>query len=125
MVKKMGCFLHGCDYNPEQWLDRPGILAQDIEYMKEAGINEVTLGIFSWACYEREDGVYTFEWMDKIMDSMYENGIHVILATPSAGKPPWLVKKYPQVMRTREDRVRLQYGDRENQCNSSEVFREK
>jgi len=121
----MGYFLHGCDYNPDQWLDRPEILALDIEYMKEAGINEVTLGIFSWASYEREDGVYTFDWMDKIMDSMYENGIHVILATPSAGKPPWLVKKYPQVMRVREDRVRLRYGDRENQCNSSEIFREK
>jgi len=125
MVRKMGCFLHGCDYNPDQWLDRPEILSQDIEYMKEAGINEVTLGIFSWACYEREEGVYTFDWMDKIMDSMYENGIHVILATPSAGKPPWLAKKYPQVMRVREDRVRLRYGDRENQCNSSEIFREK
>lgn len=121
----MGLFLHGCDYNPDQWLNRPEILSQDIEYMKEAGINEVTIGIFSWACFEPEEGVYEFEWMDKIMDSMHENGIQVILATPSAARPAWLAKKYPEVMRVREDRVRLTYGDRENQCNSSEVFREK
>ena len=25
--------LHGGDYNPEQWLDRPDILAKDVELM--------------------------------------------------------------------------------------------
>ena len=39
--------LHGGDYNPEQWLDRPDILAQDIELMKKAHVNTVTLGVFS------------------------------------------------------------------------------
>lgn len=56
---------------------------------------------------------------------MYENGIHVVLATPSGGKPPWMGKKYPEVMRMNVHRVRLHYGERENQCNSSAVFREK
>lgn len=121
----MDYFLHGCDYNPDQWLDRPEILAEDIRLMKKAGINEVTVGVFSWSSYEREEGVYTFDWLDRIMDSMYENGIHVILATPSGAKPPWMVKKYPETMRMREDRVRLLYGDRENQCNSSEIYRGK
>lgn len=40
-------FIYGGDYNPEQWLAMPEILEQDIEYMKEAHINEVTLGVFS------------------------------------------------------------------------------
>ncbi|MDO5520843.1 MAG: beta-galactosidase, partial [bacterium] len=121
----MGSFLHGGDYNPEQWLDRPEILKEDIRLMKKAGINEVTLGVFSWACYEPEEGVYTFTWLDEIMDSMYENGILVILATPSGAKPPWMVKKYPEIMRVNEKRERLLYGDRENHCNSSKIYREK
>ena len=51
--------------------------------------------------------MYTFEWLDEVMDSMYKNGIYVILATPSAGKPPWLIKKYPDIMRTRAHRQRM------------------
>ena len=41
--------LHGGDYNPEQWLDRPDILEQDITMMKQARVNVVTLGVFSWS----------------------------------------------------------------------------
>ena len=44
--------LHGGDYNPEQWLDRPDILEQDIELMKRARVNTVTLGVFSWSVLE-------------------------------------------------------------------------
>ena len=101
-------FLHGGDYNAEQWIDRPDILAEDIRLMKKAHVNVVTLGVFSWSMYD-----------------LYANGIYVILATPSGGKPPWMIKKYPEIMRTNADRTRLLYGDRENQCNSNLIFREK
>ena len=62
-------FIYGGDYNPEQWLAMPEILEQDIEYMKEAHINEVTLGVFSWSVLEPEEGVYHLEWLEKIMRS--------------------------------------------------------
>ena len=45
-------YLHGGDYNPEQWLDRPDILKKDIEYFKKAHINTVSMGMFSWAVLE-------------------------------------------------------------------------
>ncbi|MCV5871638.1 beta-galactosidase, partial [Escherichia coli] len=41
--------LHGADYNPEQWLDRPDILAKDIELMKQTNCNVMSVGIFSWS----------------------------------------------------------------------------
>ena len=122
---EIGKLLHGGNYNVDQWLDHPDILAEDIRLMKLAGVNVVSLCIFSWSSLEPEEGVYTFEWLDEVMDSMYKNGIYVILATPSAGKPPWLIKKYPDIMRTREHRQRLLYGERENHCNSNKIFREK
>ena len=53
---KYGRYLHGGDYNPEQWLDRPDILQKDIEYFKKAHINTVSVGIFSWAVLEPEEG---------------------------------------------------------------------
>ena len=48
-------YLHGGDYNPEQWLDRPDILKKDIEYFKKAHINTVSMGMFSWAVLEPEE----------------------------------------------------------------------
>lgn len=120
-----GKMLHGGDYNPEQWLDRPDILEKDIIYMKEAHVNVVTLGVFSWSVYEPEEGVYHFEWLDRIMDRLYENGIYVILATPSGARPAWMDEKYPEMMRVNEYGVRNTHGVRHNHCMSSPKYREK
>ena len=56
--------LHGGDYNPEQWLDRPDILEKDVSMLTEAGCNVVSLGIFSWSTLEPVEGVFHFEWLE-------------------------------------------------------------
>ena len=117
--------LHGGDYNPEQWLNNPEILEKDIEYFKKAHINEVSLGIFSWAVLEPREGDFHFEWMEKIIDRLYENGISVILATPSGARPKWMADKYPEVLRVEADRHRNLFGGRHNHCYTSPVYREK
>ena len=53
---QFSCLLHGGDYNPDQWLDRPDILAADIDLMKKAHINCVSVGIFAWSRLEPEEG---------------------------------------------------------------------
>ena len=73
-----GKMIHGGDYNPEQWLDSPDILEKDIEYFKKAKINEVSLGIFSWAVLEPREGEYHFGWMEDIINRLWENGISTI-----------------------------------------------
>lgn len=122
---KIEKFIYGGDYNPEQWLDMPEILKTDIEYFKKAGINEVTMGVFSWAVLEPEEGVYNFGWLKERIDAMYENGISVILATPSGARPRWMSEKYPQVLRVDESRHRNLFGVRHNHCYTSPVYREK
>lgn len=77
-----GKLLHGGDYNPEQWLDYPEILEQDLAYFKKARINEVSLGMFSWAFLEPEEGVFRLEWLKEVIDRLYENEIVVMLSTP-------------------------------------------
>ena len=116
--------LHGGDYNPEQWLDRPDILAQDIELMKKARVNTVTLGVFSWSALEPQEGVYTLDWLADIIHNLYANGIRTILATPSAARPAWMAHKYPEVRRVRADRVRELYNRRQNYCYTSPLYRE-
>lgn len=120
-----GKLIHGGDYNPEQWLHMPEILEKDIEYFKKAKINEVSLGIFSWSTLEPEEGVFHFEWMEKIIDRLYENGISVMLATPSGARPKWMADKYPEVLRVDETRHRNLFGVRHNHCYTSPVYREK
>ena len=117
--------LHGGDYNPEQWLSHPEILEQDIAYFKKAHINEVSMGIFSWAMLEPREGEYHFEWMEEIIEKLYQNEISVILATPSGARPKWLADKYPEVLRVDESRHRNLYGLRHNHCYTSPVYREK
>ncbi|MDB1940529.1 beta-galactosidase [Clostridium tertium] len=118
-------FLHGADYNPEQWLDYPDIFEKDIELMKKAHCNVMSIGIFSWAALEPEEGVFNFEWLDKVINTLYENGINTILATPSGARPAWLSQKYPEVLRVAENRVRNLHGFRHNHCYTSPIYREK
>ena len=117
--------LHGGDYNPDQWLDRPDILEEDIRMMKKAGINSATLGVFSWSVYEPLEGEYNFEWLVDIIDKLYKNGIYTILSTPSGARPAWLDEKYPEVMRVDNYGHRNHHGERHNHCMSSPVYREK
>ena len=71
--------LHGGDYNPDQWLDYPDILKDDLRLMKLANVNTMTVGIFAWSALEPTEGNYNFEWLDKIIDDVYNQGGRVIL----------------------------------------------
>ena len=117
--------LHGADYNPEQWKDYPEVLEEDMRLFKLAHMNEMTIGVFSWAELEPEEGVYDFSFMDKAFDMVEENGGKIILATPSGARPKWLSDKYPEVLRVRDDGGRNFFGKRHNHCYTSPVYREK
>ncbi|GAE92231.1 beta-galactosidase [Gracilibacillus boraciitolerans JCM 21714] len=69
---KIPKMLHGADYNPEQWAKYPEVLKEDIRLMKLANCNVMSVGIFSWAKLEPEEGTFTFEWMDKLLDTFHE-----------------------------------------------------
>ncbi len=124
-MMKQRKILYGGDYNPEQWLDSPDILECDIKYMKAAGINVVTVGMFAWSVLEPEEGKYEFAWLKRIVDNLYQNGISVIMGTPSGARPKWLADAYPEVLRVRDDGVRFLFGRRHNHCYTSPVYREK
>jgi len=122
---KSSQFFHGADYNPEQWLKSPAILDDDIQLMKQAKCNVMSVGIFSWAALEPEEGHFNFTWLRETLDKLYANGINVFLATPSGARPHWLAQKYPEVLRVDENRVKQLFGKRHNHCYSSPVYREK
>lgn len=117
--------LHGGDYNPEQWLEYPEILEKDIELFKKAGINTVTMGMFSWSKLEPEEGKYDFQWLLDMVERLYQNGISTILGTPSGARPKWLAEQYPEVLRVDAERRRALFGGRHNHCYTSPDYRKK
>jgi beta-galactosidase len=117
--------IHGCDYNPEQWLHRPDILKRDVELMAEAGINLVSLGVFSWAHHEPREGEYRFDWLDAAFDRLHAAGVEVCLATGTAAYPVWMAQRYPEIVRTDATGKRNGHGRRHDFCWTSPVYREK
>jgi beta-galactosidase len=114
--------LYGGDYNPEQWPDDRW--REDVELMRQAGVNLVTVGVFAWARLEPEPREYDFDWLDRVLDLLHDNGIGVDLATATASPPPWFSHAYPQSLPVDRDGRRLWYGSRQSFCASSPEYRQ-
>jgi beta-galactosidase len=113
----------GADYYPEQWPE--DVWAQDVRLMREAGVTFATVGVFAWALLEPEEGRFTFEWLDRVLDLLEGGGIAVDLATATASPPPWLSLRYPQTLPVDAAGNRQWPGSRQAWCPSSPVFRER
>ncbi|WP_447002886.1 beta-galactosidase [Saccharothrix isguenensis] len=113
---------YGGDYNPEQWPEE--VWAEDVELMRRAGVNTVTVGVFSWARIEPRPGERDFGWLDRVLDLLHGGGVEVFLATPTASPPPWLGHRHPETLPVDFDGRRLAYGSRNQFCPSSPVYRE-
>ncbi len=111
----------GGDYNPEQWAET--VWGEDVALMQQAGVSMVTVGVFSWSWLEPQEGTFTFEWLDRVLDTLHAAGIRVDLATATASPPPWLSHRYPDSLPVTETGVRLQRGARQAYCPSSPDYR--
>lgn len=110
--ERLGGIAYGGDYNPEQWPRE--VWEEDVRLMKEAGVNLVTLAVFSWSRLETADGVYDFGWLDEVMDLMHANGIGVDLATPDAVPPAWLIAQHPDILPVLADGTTFGFGSRQH-----------
>lgn len=87
---------YGGDYNPDQWPEE--VWDEDVRLMQKAGVNMVSVAIFSWAKIEPEEGKYDFDWLDRIIDKLGKAGVAVDLATATASPPLWLTAKHPEML---------------------------
>ncbi|MGW7052773.1 beta-galactosidase [Streptomyces sp. NPDC054887] len=112
----------GGDYNPEQWPE--GVWQEDVRLMREAGVNLVSVGIFSWALLEPEPGAYDFGWLDRLLDLLHENGVGADLATPTVAPPAWFYRAHPDALPVSREGVRYAFGSRGAICHSNPAYRE-
>ncbi|EFE66807.1 beta-galactosidase [Streptomyces viridosporus ATCC 14672] len=116
-----GRILYGGDHNPEQWPEETW--HEDVRLMKEAGVNSVTLGVFSWSKLEPRPGERDFGWLDRLMDLMHGAGVGVVLATPTASPPPWMGHLHPDTLPRDEDGRTEWWGGRQHFSHSSATYR--
>src|SRR4051794_41249519 len=91
--------------------------------MPRAGLKTATVGVFSWALLEREEGTFEFGWLDDALDRLHAGGVRVVLATPTASPPPWFTLAYPDAMPVRPDGTRLWHGSRDTYCAAAPAYR--
>ncbi|MEI8413012.1 MULTISPECIES: beta-galactosidase [unclassified Kribbella] len=112
---------YGGDYNPEQW--DPSVWKEDVDLMRQAGVNLVTVGVFSWSSLEPSPGEYQFGWLDQVLELLHDGGISVDLATPTASPPPWFSRLHPEALPVTPDGVRLTHGSRDTYCACAPAYR--
>lgn len=112
----------GVYYYPEAW--DPSQWDRDLKKMAEMGFEFTHFGEFAWAQMEPSEGKYDFSWLDKAVELAHKNGLKVILCTPVATPPVWLVRSYPEVVVKMPNGQVAQHGTRAHFSWSSEKYRE-
>ncbi|MCL2649738.1 MAG: beta-galactosidase [Candidatus Azobacteroides sp.] len=112
----------GVYYYPEHW-DRSQ-WERDFKKMKEMGFEFTHFAEFAWAQMEPEDGKFDFAWLDEAIRLAAENNLGVILCTPTATPPVWLVRKHPEVCIVNDNGRRLDHGARQHASFSSRLYEE-
>lgn len=118
---KLSAIIYGGDYNPDQWSDK--VWKEDMRLCKLAGINVVTVPVFSWAKLQPAEDVYDFEWLDQILDMLIDNEIYFCLATSTAAQPAWMSAKYPDILPVDVHGRQRTHGKRVNFCPNSKTYR--
>ena len=88
----------GVCYFPEHW--DPADWPADAADMRALGIDFVRIGEFSWGVTEPEPGITKLDWMQDSLDLLHSYDIKVVLCTPTATPPKWLVDGMPDMLAT-------------------------
>lgn len=115
-------WIHGAAYYPELWDKK--VWENDVLHMKKLGINTVRIGEFAWAVMEPDENEFHFEKFDEILSFLYENGISVVLCTPTPTPPIWISYGHPERLYS-DGGVPFSHGGRQHVCTNNPYFRER
>ncbi|WP_189438586.1 beta-galactosidase [Pseudovibrio japonicus] len=111
----------GICYYPEHWSE--DLWQQDAEEMAELGITYVRIAEFAWSRIEPEPGHYSWDWLDSAVEVLASAGLKIIMCTPTAAPPRWMVDKHPDMLAVDENGHPRNFGSRRHYCFSHEGYR--
>ena len=100
----------GSYYYPEHW--QVTEWEPDLKNMADLGFEFTHLGEFAWAGMEPEEGRFNFDWLDKVVEVATQNGLKIIMCTPTPTPPAWLTQKHPEILSVNEDFITQEHGGR-------------
>ena len=111
----------GCCYYPEHWPE--AMWAEDARRMAAMGLGLVRIGEFSWSRIEPEPGRFEWDWLDRAIATLEAAGLQIILGTPTATPPKWLVDQMPDMVAIDEQGCPRGFGSRRHYCFSHPGYR--
>lgn len=112
----------GVCYYPEHWPETKW--ESDARRMAEMGISRVRIAEFAWSRIEPEPGRYDWAWLDRALSTLASHGLEVVIGTPTASPPKWLVDAHPDILPVTRDGSEMQFGSRRHYDISSPIYRE-
>jgi beta-galactosidase len=100
---------------PEQW-------SQDLGRIRDAGIERIRIAEFAWSRLEPNQGEFDWRWLDDIAELAARYDIDVVLCTPTAAPPVWLVEQHPEIMPVNDEGKRLTFGKRQSRCYNTQAY---
>lgn len=110
----------GTCYYPEHWPEE--IWEADARRMADAGLTWVRIGEFAWSRLEPTQGNLQFDWLDRAIEVLGKAGLKVVLGTPTATPPHWMVEKHPDMLAVDVNGHPRKFGSRRHYCFSHEGF---
>ena len=112
----------GVCYYPEHWAET--VWASDAKRMVDSGLSWVRIGEFSWAKIEPEPGKFEWEWLDRAIETLGGSGLQIVLGTPTATPPRWMLDKHPDMLAHNSSGIIRKFGSRRHYCFSHGGYRE-
>ena len=112
----------GVCYYPEHWPESQW--KQDAQQMAELGLSWVRIGEFAWSRIEPKPSVFQWDWLDHAVKVLGEAGLKIILGTPTATPPRWMIDKYPDMLAVTETGLPRKFGSRRHYCFSHDGYRQ-
>ena len=111
----------GVCYYPEHWPQ--DVWAEDARRMAEMGLAHVRIGEFAWSRIEPEPGRFDWAWLDEAVETLGAAGLSIVMGTPTATPPKWLVDAHPDILAVDAQGRPRGFGSRRHYCFSSETYR--
>ena len=96
--------------------------ASDAKRMADLGLTYVRIGEFAWSRIEPEPGVYDWGWLDRAVDVLGSAGLSIIMGTPTATPPKWLIDKHPDILPCDAHGRPRTFGSRRHYSFSSQTY---
>lgn len=112
----------GTCYYPEHWPKTQW--SEDAKRMADLGLKIVRVGEFAWSRFESRPGDLSFAWMDEAVDILGAHDLNVVMCTPTATPPRWMVDKHPDMLAVDENGHIRKFGSRRHYCFSHQAYRQ-